>query len=221
MELPSGERLIFEGENNLIKVLSGKIEVYAVTKDAENFRQIFLMPCATGDLIFPMADDFDFIETLIYAAENSEVEKVPIKNFSAAELKLSMQNWFSRLIELSQIRKLADRGDENLKSWLNKTIFINCGDSKEKILETFFNEEKIFSMLIGVHFRADYKKFAERIDIRQKQKKRLIEDSVSTLLGEEKFFADELETNLSQKTDEATFILTNSPRLNSGDTTFA
>ncbi|MBQ9486453.1 MAG: hypothetical protein IJU91_01435, partial [Selenomonadaceae bacterium] len=66
MELLSGERFIFD-DDNFIKVISGKIEVYFVNKDAENFRQMFVMNRQAGEFIFPALDDFHAVETLIYA----------------------------------------------------------------------------------------------------------------------------------------------------------
>lgn len=56
MELLSGERFIFD-DNNFLKIISGKVEVYLVNKDAENFRQMFLMNRQPGEFIFPAFDD--------------------------------------------------------------------------------------------------------------------------------------------------------------------
>ena len=190
MELFSGERFIFD-DNNFLKVISGKIEVYFINKDAENFRQMFVMHRQAGEFIFPAADDFHTVETLIYAAEDSVIEKISPAQIDTAEMRLAMTNWFENLISLQWLRLLGDKGDEDLKTWLDKNIFKDCGDDKEKILDIFLHNEQTFSMLVGVRFRADEKQLGERIDIRKRQKRRLVEDSISTLLGEDKIFYEE------------------------------
>ena len=207
MELFSGERFIFD-DNNFLKVISGKIEVYFVSKDAENFRQMFVMHRQAGEFIFPAADDFHTVETLIYAAEDSVIEKISPAQISTAEMRLAMENWFSNLISLQWLRMLADKGDDTLKHWIDKSIFAECGDDKEKILDAFVHNEQIFSMLVGVRFQSEEKQLGDRIDIRKRQKHRLVEDSISTLLGEDKIFYEEDEKNSrSQKSDEAVFIV--------------
>ena len=208
MELFSGDRLILDDTNNFVKVVSGKIEVYAVTKADKNFHQIFVMHRLSGDFIFPAADDFNLVEIMIYAAEDSELEKIPVESVEVADLKSAMQNWFGKLIELQWLRFLADKGDENLKTWINKNIFDNCGEDKSKILETFWHDEKLFSMLVGIRFRSEEKQLDTRIEIRKKQKTSLVEHSIDTLLGEEKNLFEKSDgKGVSIQTDEATFIV--------------
>jgi len=208
LELFSGDRLILDDTNNFVKVVSGKIEVYAVTKADKNFHQIFVMHRLSGDFIFPAADDFNLVEIMIYAAEDSELEKIPVESVEVADLKSAMQNWFGKLIELQWLRFLADKGDENLKTWINKNIFDNCGEDKSKILETFWHDEKLFSMLVGIRFRSEEKQLDTRIEIRKKQKTSLVEHSIDTLLGEEKNLFEKSDgKGVSIQTDEATFIV--------------
>ena len=208
MELLSGERFIFDDEKNFFKVIKGKIEVYFVSKDAENFRQMFVMNRGFGEFIFPAFDDFNVVETMIYAAEDSIIEKISIAQIDSDEMRRAMTNWFENLISLQWLRRLADNGDEDLKTWLDKNIFDDCGDDKEKILETFLHNEQTFSMLVGIRFRADEKQLGDRIDIRKRQKRRLVEDSISTLLGEDKiFYEDDNKNKSAQKSEDAAFIV--------------
>lgn len=207
MELLSGERFIFD-DDNFIKVISGKIEVYFVSKDAENFRQMFIMNRQAGEFIFPALDDFHSVETLIYAAEDSVFEKISPAQIDADEMRRVMENWFENLISLQWLRLFADKGDDLLKHWIDKTVFAECGDDKSEILNTFIHNEQIFSMFVGVRFQSNEKQLGDRIDIRKRQKRRLIEDSISTLLGEDKIFYEEDDKNSrSQKSEDAAFIV--------------
>ncbi len=82
MELFSGERFIFN-DNNFLKVISGKIEVYFISKDAENFRQMFVMHRQSGEFIFPAAADF-------HTVEDSVIEKISPAQIDNAEMHLAM-----------------------------------------------------------------------------------------------------------------------------------
>lgn len=55
----SGERFLLSDEKYFLKIISGKVEVYAVAKDAENFHQEFIMKCTAGEAVFPALDVFE------------------------------------------------------------------------------------------------------------------------------------------------------------------
>lgn len=208
MELFSGERFFLDDEKNFLKIISGKVEVYVVSGDEKNFRQIFIMYRQSGEFIFPALDDVKAVKIMIYAVEDSVIENFSSTQLDADELKSSMTDWFENLISLQWLRLIADRGDEVLKTWIKKNIFDECGDDKKKILDTFTHNEQIFSMFAEVRFISEEKNFDKRIEIRERQKRRLVEDSISTLLNEDKIFFEETESNdRLQKNEETIFIV--------------
>ena len=208
MKLFSGERFTLADDKNFLKIISGKVEVYIVTKEKENFRQMFALNRQAEDFIFSAADEFNFVETMIYAAEDSEIEIISPTKISAEKICDAMTNWFENLIKLSWLRLLADKGDDTLKHWLEKNIFTACGDDKEKIFKTFLRNEQIFLMLVGIQFQSEDKKLGSRIEIRKKQNQRLVEESISSLLGEEKiFYEDDANNSRKQKVEETAFIV--------------
>ena len=199
----SGGRFQLSNEKNFIKITSGSVEVYAITKDEQFFRQEFIMKCTAGDAVFPALDDFEVVEILIYAVEDSTFEIFQIEEISETDLKNFAQNWFSKIIKISWLKLLADKGDDVLRGWQSKNIF-----DGGNIYETFLTNEQIFSMLMGARFRAEDKRLGARIDIRENQKNRLIENSVANLLGEEKvFYESTAEKNQPNKFDEIIFIV--------------
>ena len=208
MKFFSGERYRFDDKNNFVKVTSGKVEVYVSTKDAEIFHQTFLMKRIEGEVIFSAFDDFDVIEILLYAEEDSEIEISPINSLTAGEMKKFFQNWFDELIKIPRLKLLADKGDDTLRAWQNKKIFDTSGDDSAKIFSTFVENQKIFSTLLEVHFLSEDKRLSERIEVRQKQKFRLRDDSIGKLLGEERILFEETsEQNKFKIAEDATFIV--------------
>ncbi len=53
MKLIAGERFRLHDDNTYIKLVSGKLEAYAVTRKKQSFRQIFLTEVAPGQAAFP------------------------------------------------------------------------------------------------------------------------------------------------------------------------
>ena len=188
-EIFSGERYLLSDDKNFLKITAGSVEVYAITKGNNDFHQAFLMKCATGEAVFPSLDDFEIIEILIYAVEDSEFEILPLENISVD----FAQNWFNKLVKISWLKLLADKGDDTLRQWQSSNIF-----NGENVYEKFITCEQIFSTLIGVRFRSEDKRLATRIEVREKQKRRLIENSVANLLGEEKIFYEENTGKISE-----------------------
>ncbi len=206
MKLLAGERFILQDENKFLRVISGNFEVYAVTRKKKSFRQIFLTKISKGDAAFHSMDEFGYVDFLIYAVQDSEFEIVEKNSVTPAELMTLIENWFAKLVELSWLRLLADRGDDVLRSWQERKIFSGDEKSFDDVDLTFVEHEKTLSMMIGVNFRAEDKKNARRLEVRQGQKQRLLEETVSDLLGEETFIYDGGD-NKNIKFDEAAFIV--------------
>ena len=79
MKLLAGERFTLQDENKFVRVISGIFEVYAVTRKKKSFRQNFLTKISKGDAAFHSMDEFGYIDFLIYAVQDSEVEIVEKK----------------------------------------------------------------------------------------------------------------------------------------------
>ena len=52
MKLLIGQRLRLESDEMFARIISGKVEAYAVTRDAASFRQIFLRDVQSGAAAF-------------------------------------------------------------------------------------------------------------------------------------------------------------------------
>ena len=201
--LSAGDR--FKIQNGFAKIFSGKIEVYAIMSGEGSFRQEFLAEFQKNFAAFPALDEFGQVETIIYAVEDSEIEILNFQEIPLEELKILMKNWFAELIKLSWLEILADKGDDILINWREKNFLSEC-DDLQTLLEKFQENEGIFSMLLGVRFGAEDKKFSRRVEIREKNQRRLVDNAISNLLGEENLnFSETLSRN--EKIEEATFIV--------------
>lgn len=201
--LTAGER--FSLEKGFVKILSGKIEVYALTSGAGSFRQEFLAQLAENQAAFPALDEFENIAIQIYAVEDSEIEILQFESVPLDELKILMQNWFAALLKLSWLEILADKGDDILTAWREKNFLDDCNDF-ESVLETFRENEGIFSMLLGVRFQAEDKKFSQRVEVRARNQRRLVDNAISNLFDEENLNFSET-TSRNEKLELATFIV--------------
>ena len=65
MKLVAGQRFYLKNENQFVKAINGKLEVYAVTRNESSFRQIFLLELVAGDVAFPSIDEFGYIDFLV------------------------------------------------------------------------------------------------------------------------------------------------------------
>ena len=201
--LSAGER--YKIENNFAKVLGGKIEVYAIMSGEGSFRQEFLAEFEKNFAAFPALDEFEQVETVIYAVEDTELEILQFEEISLAELKFLMQNWFTELIKLSWLELLADKGDDTLIKWRRENFLSDCEDL-QTLIEKFQENEGIFSMLLGVRFQSEDKRFSQRVKVRERNQRRLIDSAISNLFGEENFnFSENI--SRTEKIEKATFIV--------------
>ena len=200
--LKSGDRFRLEDGARFALVEAGKIEVYAVTRSDGSFRQQFLAEMTAGGAAFPSLDEFKQTETLLYAVEDSQIKIFTFDEVPQDELKALMRKWFAELIKLSWLSLLADKGDDMLIKWREKNFL----DDAENLLEAFSEHEGIFSMLLGVRFAAEDKKFSRRVEVRNRNQRRIVDSAISNLLGEETLNYSETITR-SEKIEEATFIV--------------
>jgi len=110
MKLVAGQRFYLKKENQFVKAISGKLEVYVVTRNESSFRQIFLVELKEGDVAFPSIDEFGYIDFLVYAVDDSEIDLISIDDLPPRAIRLLMQNWFAKLVELPWLRLMADLG---------------------------------------------------------------------------------------------------------------
>lgn len=184
MKLTAGERFRLSDENKYIRMISGRLEVYAVTRKTVSFRQIFLMELKAGEAAFPSMDEFEQIDVQVYAVEDSELEEVPFADTDLQTLLPLMRNWFRMLLDQPWLQLLADRGDEVLQKWENGSVLSENAGSHSELIEAFKDNEGIFSMLLGLRFTAQDKRLSLQMANRAKQKYRLMDETVSMLLGE-------------------------------------
>lgn len=200
--LKAGERFRLEDGERLALIESGKVEVYAVTRSEGSFRQQFLVELTAGEAAFPSLDEFEQTETLIYAAEDTQIKILTFDEVAPDALKNFMRNWFAELIKLPWLRLLADKGDDTLITWLNGSVLEGADD----LTEAFRENEEIFSMLLGVRFQAEDKRFAQRVEVRSRNQRRLLDNSIANLLGEEATQYSET-TERAERLEEASFIV--------------
>ena len=206
MKLFAGERFLLQDENKYVKAVSGRMEAYAVTRKKQSFRQIFLTELAPGQAAFPSMDEFEQIDVLVYAVEDSELTEVAFTETAAEELLLLMRQWFAALVSLSWLQLLADKGDEVLRKWEDGSVLAGHEQDKEGLLEDFADNEGIFAMLLGVRFSAQDKRLSRQMESRAKQKKRLVDDTISKLLGQTVVPEEETGTG-NTLLEEAVFIV--------------
>ena len=69
MKLSAGERYPLTDEKMYIVLTSGEAEVYAVTKQQDSFRQMFLTELSPGAAAFPSLDEFGMVDVVVYAVD--------------------------------------------------------------------------------------------------------------------------------------------------------
>ena len=185
MKLTAGKRIRLLTENSLVKIVTGKVEVYIVTREKKDFRRTFLMELSSGAVAFPSCDNFGEVDIELYALEDSELQDTPADGLDGRELAYLMRLWFKNLTTVPFVKRLADKGDETIKSWSGESLFNeNIKDAKTLWADFVYNES-IFSAMVGLSFRSDDVEFARRVQSRIKQKNRLVDNTLSVLVGEE------------------------------------
>ncbi|MBR3622552.1 MAG: NHLP bacteriocin export ABC transporter permease/ATPase subunit [Selenomonadaceae bacterium] len=198
IRLAPGERAKIQ--NAAYEVASGIVEVYAATgkQDSLSFRRIFLMELAQNAMVFPTMDgNFNEIVIEVFATSDVVLREVPLTRDREKILRPQMESFLCRLVGLSWLSLIAERKDDTILSWRNKTVFNNSTD----IIADFFDSMEIFSMLIAVRFGSEQKRTERRIALRKHQKRLIIENGIRSLLSEEPLLADftPQRTNIAQK----------------------
>ena len=184
MIIRAGERLLLSDPDSFIAVNSGLVEVYAVSRGKTSFRQMFLIKLCPGEAAYPSLDEFGLLDIMLYAVEDTELVE---KNFMAIEPHEQAglcRIWFNKLAELSWIRILADKGDDVLTLWHTDSLLRAYEHSSQALRDEFVEHETIFSMILGVQFKFEDKRFLQQIDQRNRRRAVLIAESIANLTGE-------------------------------------
>ena len=191
MKLLAGQRLKLHDEDKFVRLKSGVAEVYAVTHLKESFRQIFLMELPINGAAYPSLDEFERIDTQIYAVQDSELEILSFDDIELSEQVKLMRSWFQNLIKLSWLRLLADKGDDVLMNWVNGQVLRGSEDDLDALVDDFTENEQIFAMLLGMRFEAEDKRLSLRMETRSRHKKNLINAAIDNLSGEESLYGED------------------------------
>ena len=207
MKLLAGQRLTLTDDEKFFQIESGKIEVYAVAGDEASFRQFFMMAVEVGEAIFPSMDDLTGIKISVYAVEDSVLKVESFAEQDAGNLRGLMTRWFKSALEkMSWLRLLADKGDETLLAWRRGTIFSDKA-TLDELFEEFLANEQILSMFLGVRFGSQDKRLTERMNLRLRNKRVMVENSIRSLLGEEKILYAGGEVTRNRSSEDATFVV--------------
>ena len=208
LTLAAGERYRIENAETLAVVVSGKVEVYAVTRDKGSFRQQFLAELTPGGAAFPALDEFETVDTLIYIEEDTQLELITFDAIDINELQRLMREWFAALVKLPWMTLLADKGDEQVIAWRDGSVLNGKEENLSELLDEFRDNEEIFSMLLGIRFNAEDRRFTRRVNVRARNQLRILDNSVANLLGEETTpFSEGIADSRADKLEDVTFIV--------------
>ena len=204
MKLNAGERLELNKDKDFVRVVSGSLEVYAITTGDVSFRQFFLMTVGEGEAVFPALDEFGEIGVVLCAVEDAELEEAAFDGETTEVLKPLMETWFKNLGEVSWLRLLADKGDDLLRAWRDGTV-LKDAETQQALMAEFKESEQIFSMFLGMRLGAEDKRLSRRMKVRAWSKRMLVENSIRSLLGEEPIRYERTEDEIG--VGEAAFVV--------------
>ena len=184
MIISAGERLLLSDPDSFIEVCSGTVEVYAVSRGKTSFRQMFLIKLCAGEAAYPSLDEFGVIDIMLYAVDNTELVERKFLEIEPHEQGSLCRKWFSKLAELPWIRILADKGDDVIAGWQADSLLRAYETSPQALRDEFIEHETIFSMILGVQFKSENKRFLQQIDQRNRRRAVLIAESIANLTGE-------------------------------------
>lgn len=135
---------------------------------------------------------------------DAELEVMQMSTLPPTVLRLLITRWFAELEKLSWIRILADKGDEVLLSWREKKVFTN-EKTLAQVTATFEENARIMAMLLGVRLRSEDVQFTKRRYVREKNKRLLLDETISELLDENVTIHEEQGSRHTQL-NEAAFL---------------
>jgi ATP-binding cassette subfamily C protein len=208
-KLFAGERFLLTEHTGFWQVVSGRVEVYAVTRTEADFSfyQCYLVNREAGEAVFPALDEFKDIYMQVYALEDVELSFCTWQEAGLEEMRHLMRDWLRSLVRVSWLRLLADKGDDVLQQWRKESV-LSKAESNEALLEEFGRHEGILAMLLGVRFGANDKRISRHIRRREMTRQLLMENGIRKLLGEEVLYSgSEVMEGGSSLVREATFAV--------------
>ena len=190
MKLRAGERYRLPNEQAFLLLEQGSLEVYAVTRTKKNFRQELLLTLAPGEAAFPAWDEFDCIDIQLYAVEAAKLRVVSQDELPLADLRRLMADWLKKILHHPRYQYLRDKGDDILKSWQNGTALQDC-DTLTDLWAEFKKNQRILSMLEGAGFLSEDMKLKRRLQLKEQQKKRVVDAAIGELLNDGTAFYEE------------------------------
>ncbi|MBR3458560.1 MAG: ATP-binding cassette domain-containing protein, partial [Selenomonadaceae bacterium] len=97
--------------------------------------------------------------------------------------------WFFRLAMVPWLRLLADKGDDMLRHWRDKSA-LSEAQTAEEIERSFRKHEEILAMLLGVRFGSQDRRRARHRRLQEKSKALLVENGIRMLLGENQLYSE-------------------------------
>ncbi len=181
MRLAEGTRFELTGEAQLFLLEKGSVELYAVTEQQQDYRQFFLLEKQAGDALFPALDEFGRIKFFIYTLTETTLRVYQWDELPPQHLRELMQGWLTGWRDLSWVRRLADLGDDLLVAWTDGSVLQETAE--DRLGAEFQENQSIFSMLLGMRFKAEDKEWQDRVVQRQQQKRKLVAEGIDCLLG--------------------------------------
>jgi len=202
----AGERFTLTQEDRFLLLTKGKVEVYAVTRSKEDFRQEYLVTLAPGEAAFPAWDEFESVDILIYNVEPSELEVRYFQGAAPEELRPLMERWLKQLLEVPRMQNMLAKGDDVVKSWDDGTALAGCASLSE-LVEEFKDNQRIMVMLAGNEFKAGDKRLASRLKHLKERKRVLLDASIGELLDDGSSFFERAEGGENSHTEATAFAV--------------
>ena len=206
LNFEAGERFTLTQEDHFLLLTKGKVEVYAVTRSKEDFRQEYLVTLAPGEAVFPAWDEFESVDILIYNVEPSELEEVPFQGAEPEKLRPLMERWLKQLLEVPRMQDMLAKGDDVRKSWDSGAALAGCASLSE-LVEEFKDNQRIMAMLAGNEFIAGDKRLASRLERLEERKRVLLDASIGELLDDGSSFFELAEGGENSYTESTAYAV--------------
>lgn len=206
VNLRAGERFRLSDPNQIALITAGNVEVYYVTQ-SDSFNQTFLAELHAQQAVFHYAADETNSVMFIVARADTQFDLMSFEQFAPDRLKILMQAWFTELIKLSWLRLLADKGDDVLITWTDRTVLEDVPVTIDDLRRAFDSNQEIFFMLLEVRRLATGKRYASRLEQRGRNMRRMLHTSIEQLGVVSAPDDDSFTSARAAKLEEATFIV--------------
>lgn len=193
IQLNIGERLTFSETCAACRILSGRVEVYAVDLTAGGSR-MFLRPKVEGQAVFALRDEFQTVELSLLVQEPVELvlySYSDLQKLCAGEtdsegltvdgLKTLMREWFFDLLQVEWVRFMESHRDEFVVQW-PEGAFLKSATAAD-LLKVFTEHQNVLALLCIGRFHAKKKFFEKRLEQRSLKQAQLLRASFNILGG--------------------------------------